>query len=282
MNNTNFIFILLLTLPFYLCSLAKRDIKASQIKNLTISQEKKLYKGLEKKALKFTVNKFNLISETSKQHPKEEITLVSENQSKVIENLKNKFYLNFSLGYTSLKNYDVYNTSTNKAIWDDRYTKLGKSFELGFGYDFGKIRTELSYAQENGRFDEYITYVNNSMTKINSDRGHLHKDFYFLNTYYDFRDNKRLSPYIGLGLGFVNSVQESAPFIPEYVRQSFVLQFKGGLSYKFSKTNILFIEGFKRNANSHTTNDGLGTAIIYEAKDGFDSSGIQIGFRKII
>jgi hypothetical protein len=37
-----------------------------------------------------------------------------------------------------------------------------------------------------------------------------------------------------------------------------------------------------RNAQSHTTNDGLGTPYLYEAKDGFDSSGIQIGFRKTL
>ena len=195
---------------------------------------------------------------------------------------RNNFYLNFSFGYSNLKNYDVYNTSTNKAIWDDRYTKLGNSIEIGIGYDFGKIRTEVSYAQENGRFDEYLTYFDNSITKIENDRGKLHKDFYIINTYYDFRDSKKFSPFIGFGIGFVNSVQDSAPFIPEYVRQSFVLQLKGGLSYEFYDKNVMYLEGFIRNAKSHTTNDGLGTPYIYEAKKGFDSSGIQIGFRKIL
>ena len=176
----------------------------------------------------------------------------------------------------------MYNTSTNKAIWDDRYTELGRSIEIGIGYDFGKIRTELSYAQENGRFDEYLTYFDNSITKIENDRGKLHKDFYIINAYYDFRDSKKFSPFIGLGIGFVNSVQDSAPFIPEYVRQASVTQFKAGLSYKFSDENIFYIEVFKRDAKSHTTNDGLGTPYIYEAKNGFDSSGVQVGFRKII
>jgi hypothetical protein len=103
-----------------------------------------------------------------------------------------------------------------------------------------------------------------------------------INTYYDFRSRKKLSPFIGLGIGFVNSVQDSAPFIPEYVRQAFVSQLKVGLSYEFSNKNLIYIEAFKRDAKSHTTNDGLGTPHIYEAKNGFDSSGIQIGFRKII
>ena len=85
---------------------------------------------------------------------------------KVIEKSIKNSYLSFAFGYSNLENYDVYNTSTNKAIWDDRYTKLGNTFEIGFGYDFGKIRTEISYAQENGRFDEYLTYFDRSITKI--------------------------------------------------------------------------------------------------------------------
>ena len=47
----------------------------------------------------------------------------------------------------------------------------------------------------------------------------------------------------------------------------FLLQLKGGLSYKLSKTKIIFVEGFSRDANSHTTNDGLGTPYVYEAKN---------------
>ena len=68
----------------------------------------------------------------------------------------------------------------------------------------------------------------------------------------------------------------------KYIRQTFVSQLKVGLSYKITDKDIIYIEGFNRNANSHTTNDGLGTPYIYEAKDGFDSSGLQIGFRKIL
>ena len=207
------------------------------------------------------------------------------NKNEKVENIeksKKNFYLNFAFGYSNLENYDVYNTSTNKAIWDDRYTELGHTIEIGLGYDFGKIRTEISYALEKGRFDEYLTYFDNSITKIGNDRGKLHKDFYIVNIYYDFRSKKKITPFIGLGTGFVNSVQDSAPFIPEYVRQALVLQLKGGLSYEFYDKNVMYLEGFIRNAKSHTTNDGLGTPYIYEAKEGFDSSGIQIGFRRIL
>ena len=275
-------FIVFLTIPLSSCSLKKNDTKTNQIEITKTLQEKKISNVIEEKGQETLVEELNINEITFKQNNSTGMIIEIDKKVNSFDNYRNNFYLNFSFGYSSLKNYDVYNTSTNKAIWDDRYTELGRSIEIGIGYDFGKIRTELSYAQENGRFDEYLTYFDNSITKIENDRGKLHKDFYIINTYYDFRDSKKFSPFIGLGIGFVNSVQDSAPFIPEYVRQAFVTQFKAGLSYKFSDENIFYIEGFKRDAKSHTTNDGLGTPYIYEAKNGFDSSGVQVGFRKII
>ena len=256
--------------------------KCQSSKKVKISEEKDIFKEIKEKEQKYLGEELNISAKPFKQNEQKQIKIENVNEAKSTGNLRNKFYLSFSFGSSNLQNYVVYNTSTNKAIWDDRYTKLGSSIDIGIGYDFGKIRTEISYAQETGRFDEYLTYFDNSITQIDNDRGKLHKDFYIINTYYDFRDSKRFSPFIGLGLGFVNSSQDSAPFIPEYRRQAFVLQLKGGLSYKISDKNLIYVEGFKRNANSHTTNDGLGTDYIYEAKNGFDSSGLQIGFRKIL
>ena len=275
-------FIFFLSISLTSCSFKKNNTKVNQIENQKTPVEKKISNVIETKEKETLDKELNINERTSMQNKTIEMRIENDQQVKSFENYSKNFYLNFSFGNSSLKNYDVYNTSTNKAIWDDRYTELGRSIEIGIGYDFGKIRTEVSYAQENGRFDEYLTYFDNSITKIENDRGKLHKDFYIINTYYDFRDSKKFSPFIGLGIGFVNSVQDSAPFIPEYVRQAFVTQLKAGLSYKFSDENIFYIEGFKRDAKSHTTNDGLGTPYIYEAKDGFDSSGVQVGFRKII
>ncbi len=275
-------FIFFLSIPLSSCSLKQNNNKINLIENQKTPAEKKISNVIEAKDKETLDEELNIKETTLMQNNSIEMRIENDQQIKSFENYSKNFYLNFSFGYSSLKNYDVYNTSTDKAIWDDRYTELGRSIEIGIGYDFGKIRTEVSYAQENGRFDEYLTYFDNSITKIENDRGKLHKDFYIINTYYDFRDSKKFSPFIGLGIGFVNSVQDSAPFIPEYVRQAFVLQLKAGLSYKFSDEYIFYIEGFKRDAKSHTTNDGLGTPYIYEAKDGFDSSGVQVGFRKVI
>tara|TARA_Y100001970_G_scaffold278517_1_gene384330 strand:+ start:333 stop:1184 length:852 start_codon:yes stop_codon:yes gene_type:complete len=283
MIQRNILFLIsLLSFPLLTFSLERQDTKTDKVQQTKISRDKNIFRVLEGKEIKTLAQELDIYAKNFNQYNQKEMKIDNEKKVKIIENLRNKFYLNFSFGSASLKDYDVYDNSTNKAIWDDRYTKIGSSFELGFGYDFGKIRTEISYARENGRFDEYLTYSNNNITRIDKDRGKLHKDFYIINTYYDFRDDKRISPFIGLGIGFLNSIQDSAPFIPGYERQVLVLQLKGGLSYKLSKTNIIFVEGFTRNADSHTTNDGLGTPYVYEAKNGFDSFGIQIGLRKFL
>ena len=283
MMERNILFLIVfLSMPLFSCSLKKQAINTNKFQKEIKSEEKKRLKFLEVKESKSFGKELNNTQKTFKQNELKELKKDNVKEVESSTNLRKNFYLNFAIGNSKLKNYDVYNTSTNKAIWDDRYTKLGNSFEIGLGYDFGKVRTEITYIQETGRFDEYLTYFDKSITKISDDRGKLHKDFFIVNTYFDIRDNKRFSPFIGLGLGFVNSEQGSAPYIPKYIRQAFVSQLKVGLSYKISDKNITYIEGFNRNANSHTTNDGLGTPYIYEAKDGFDSSGLQIGFRKIL
>ncbi len=282
MFKSNILFLILfLSFPLSSWALIKK-IKTDEIQKEKIFEENKISKFIDKEESQNLGEESNFPVKNIRQNKLTEIKISKDKAVKSTQNIKSGFYLNFATGYSSLKNYDVYNTSTNKVTWDDRYTKLGRSFEIGLGYDFGKVRTEISYVQENGRFDEYLTYFNNRITKIDKDRGKLHKDFYIINSYYDFRDGKKLSPYIGLGLGFVNSSQDSAPYIPKYLRQVFVVQLKSGFSYKISGKNSIYIEGFWRDANSHTTNDGLGTPYIYEAKNGFDSSGLQIGFRKII
>ena len=283
MIQRNILFLIFfLTVPLSSFAIIKQDVNKNKIEKAKIFKKNQITKVFDVKDPKGLGVDVNIAVKTFKQNKPDAMELNNYKKDKSIQNLKKNLYLNLAIGNSSLKNYDVYNTSTNEAIWDDRYTELGSSFEIGIGYDFGKIRTEISYAQEKGRFDEYLTYFDKSITRIENDRGRLHKDFYIINTYYDFRARKKISPFIGLGIGFVNSVQNSAPFIPEYVRQAFVLQLKGGLSYKFYDKNYLYIEGFIRNAKSHTTNDGLGTSFTYEAKEGFDSSGIQIGLRRIL
>ena len=213
---------------------------------------------------------------------KKDNLIPSNSKSQKNKNGSKKYYISLGAGSTHLEDYDVYNETTNSKIWLDKYTENGRSIDLAIGRDFGTLRLELSFVYEAGNFDEYLTYLDNSITKIDSDRGALEKKYYFFNTYWDIRNKKKWTPYIAGGIGLLHSYQASAPYIPSYSRQAFVHQLKAGLSYDATQKNTFFIEGFKRNAASHTTNDGLGTIHSYKAKKGFDSSGIQIGFRRYL
>ena len=67
----------------------------------------------------------NINKTTFKQNKSIEMRIENDQQAKSFENYSKNFYLNFSIGYSSLKNYDVYNTSTNKlqvyngSAWQD-------------------------------------------------------------------------------------------------------------------------------------------------------------------
>ena len=144
------IFFLIFFVGFTLSSCKfKKEIKTYAFQKEKIPEENKILKVPEEIELKDLDEKLNIPIKTFKQNKLKELKINNNKKFKRSKNLRNKLYLNFALGYSRLKNYDVYNTSTNEAIWDDRYTKLGGSFEIGLGYDFGKVRTEITYAQEN-------------------------------------------------------------------------------------------------------------------------------------
>tara|TARA_B100000945_G_scaffold263240_1_gene221999 strand:- start:194 stop:1015 length:822 start_codon:yes stop_codon:yes gene_type:complete len=229
-----------------------------------------------------TINQNSIKKLNNLEREKNDNLISSNYKSQMGKDWKKKYYFSVGAGSSHLEDYDVYLETNNSKIWKDKYTENGRSIDIAIGRDFGALRFELSFAYENGRFDEYLDYSDNSNTKIDSDRGDLEKKYYFINAYWDIRNNKKWSPYIGGGLGLLNSYQASAPYIPSYNRQSFVHQLKAGLSYNTTNKNTFFIEGFKRDAASHKTNDGLGTIYSYEAKKGFDSSGVQIGFRRYL
>ena len=266
------------------CNFQNKNVKETHLKLLNNKKDKYL-KNFNHKIHESSQNKIEVMDNEWKRVSIN--SQIKEKKNEVITKLasydnqnKNLYYINVSGGISNLKSYDVFDLSTNKAIWDDRYTNNGSSIEIGFGRKFGKFRLEISYAQEIGRFDEYLTYLDGSITSIESDKGNLHKDYYFLNTYFDFWNNKKINPFFGIGLGFLESSQDSAPFIPSYVRQVLVKQFKAGISIKSSESVSILLEAFIRDSNSHITSDGIGTSYSYEAKEGFDSEGIQLGLRK--
>ena len=68
----------------------------------------------------------------------------------------------------------------------------GFSGDVGLGYDFGSIRTELTYNNVNNEVDTVQGNSSNVAVEFES---------IFLSAYYDFRADKNWQPYAGLGFG---------------------------------------------------------------------------------
>ena len=68
----------------------------------------------------------------------------------------------------------------------------GFSGDIGFGYDFGSFRTELTYNNVTNEVDTVQGNSSNVAVEFES---------IFLSAYYDFRADKDWQPYAGLGFG---------------------------------------------------------------------------------
>lgn len=68
----------------------------------------------------------------------------------------------------------------------------GFSGELGIGYDFGKLRTEITYNGSEGDLDK----IQSTTTDISVDVG-----TWMVSAAYDWRADKKWQPYVGIGIG---------------------------------------------------------------------------------
>jgi opacity protein-like surface antigen len=154
----------------------------------------------------------------------------------------------------------------------------GFSAEVGGGYDFGFIRTEITYAYDASTLayytDQYSTYQYTG--------GSVHKNSVFASAYWDINLNSRLTPYIGGGLGYSNlNVSPSgdafsgANAYAGYSAGAFAYQVKVGLSYLLSRRADAFVEGLYRGMGGYNTID---TGIHYSYSD-YNSWGVQLGAR---
>ncbi len=93
--------------------------------------------------------------------------------------------LSTGLGKHSDLDYDVFGLITGTFDYD-----FGFNYEAGLGYDFGnKFRSEVTYTRNNSATDGLTTKTNS----------------FLFTTYRDFElDNKKWTPFVGLGIGTTN------------------------------------------------------------------------------
>lgn len=157
----------------------------------------------------------------------------------------------------------------------------GFSGDLGVGYDFGALRTELTYGYSRASLNSVAAAnpiglgVFGIVPFTNNVSGTINKNDVLASLYYDFENNSRWTPYIGGGIGYSNLSTPSFSLngIPtsSVNKGLFGWQAKAGISYAMSYNSDVYVEGVYQGTGGYSTeNLNFGS---------FNSWGGKIGFR---
>ena len=133
-------------------------------------------------------------------------------------------YFTGSIGGSQVGDIDVENVNS------DIEFDAGLGLDLGVGYDFGKTRIEGNWVRGQSDGTTWLGFAIETDTTIDSFMGSV---------YYDFREDKQWSPFIGASIG------SSTVDIDGDSASGFSYGISYGLSYKTSETGEVF---FKANA----------------------------------
>jgi opacity protein-like surface antigen len=150
----------------------------------------------------------------------------------------------------------------------------GFSGDLAVGYDFGAIRTELSYVYTSSSVNN-VTFNN---VEFNSS-GSINKNDIFASGYWDISTGSRWTPYLGGGIGYTNLStpririsQDGETFRTGGVNKGlFGWQAKAGVSYGVNNNSDVYLEGTYSGASGFE-----GDNIRY---DSYNDFGAKLGFR---
>ena len=149
--------------------------------------------------------------------------------------------------------------------------------DLGLGFDFGLVRTELTYSAltnniSNARF--CISSCVDFATDVNQT---LHSGF--VSAYVDIPTESRFTPYIGGGIGVtdINTAAGTVTIggtqyaVPAGSSTTFGYQAKLGASYEVNTSTDIFVEGTYKGTQDYY--------VSYEKFDGFSAFGVNLGAR---
>ena len=156
-------------------------------------------------------------------------------------------------------------------------TSYGGGFALdtGIGYDFGAIRTELTYSYSRSSLNDLSVSYNGRDFSTSNVSGAVNKNDVFASAYVDFPFG-RWSPYIGGGIGYSNLSTPS--FTVENQRYGnlsyggFGWQAKAGISYALSYNWDVYAEGVYQGVSGHDTDSDVHFGA-------FNTWGGKLGFR---
>ena len=129
--------------------------------------------------------------------------------------------------------------------------KLGGGFagEVGAGYDFGPVRTELTYSYTNATLNNVTATALGVSGSSSISNGNVNTNSVLVSAYLDIPTNSRWVPYLGGGVGYTN--------VGWAAGSQGVLGYHGkvGLSYLASKSTDVFAEGIYQGTSGFTVNE---------------------------
>ena len=116
------------------------------------------------------------------------LAIASSLSPAIAEEKERGFYATLGAGVGKHADISISSASGGGVIEFDR----GFAGDIGVGYDFGSIRTELTYNNVNND----VNTIQNISTNVSAEFESV-----FLSAYYDFRADKDWQPYVGGGFG---------------------------------------------------------------------------------
>ena len=175
------------------------------------------------------------------------VTILSTNTSEV----RSEFYFTGNYGTQSFTSADWKATVNDLAHKGDISFDDGTGWEGGLGYDFGWFRTEVSYGKSTNEIEGITAEIDEgplSGTAVaSSASGDLKVNNILINGYIDFPLGKKLTPYIGGGLGAskldIDNIIVDGEVLESANTWLFGYQGKLGVNYALTKSFNVFGEG---------------------------------------
>ncbi len=186
------------------------------------------------------------------------------------EDLHKGFYVTGTVGTGGMGDLDNTNSVTSQVYKFDS----GLSSEGGIGYDFGRVRTEVTY-----------NYLNSDMKSITAGSVDVGVDVnsWFLTAAFDFRARKQWQPYVAFGLGASDITFNDTKTVSTGEPKPSVIQGsdnvssyigKLGLNYDMNDRIGLFGEGWLQGYGDFT----IGNVTYRDALTSGASLGIRVKF----
>jgi opacity protein-like surface antigen len=199
--------------------------------------------------------------------------VVVEEPGAVVSDHHSRLYVTGAVGV----NWPIARVATGEAGSFTEFSNPGFSTEIGLGYDLKPARLELTYALDVSRLRGYNS-VSNQYYEYNRG-GHTAKNSAFASLYWDLLPGKRLSPYIGGGIGIssldVRGFSEPGYDYEGYTKSLFAYQAKAGIAYAIDSKSKIYAEAVFRGTSGYNTYDGFNDW----HDPSFPSWGGQVGVR---